>query len=498
MIDTLAQLRQRSYAIWRRRWIALGTAWALMLLGSTVVVLLPDQYEASTRVYVDTDSLMGPLLKGIAVQDDLSKQLVVMQSTLLSRPNLMKVVRSVYPALAGKDEIELEGLLDRIQSRTTIEVSSSKLFRITHVESDPRLAKDIVQALLGILVDNNLGQDRADMDNAQSFITKQVGVYETQLRTLERRMAEFRAKHPGVISTSGASFSQQLDKAQADVDAASGDLAAAKAERDRLAKQVQTAPEAFPDVSPDDAAKDPTLAKLGELKAELSQKLAIYSDQHPVIVALKQQLASLEMQNTQSKIAVSEQRLALANDTLKRLKETGSSAIMLEAEMADMNRDYNILKQKYEELRIRAESARISSDVKADTGALRFRVIDPPDVPPTPSGPKRTLLLIAVLFASVGGGLALAFLLSEMDDSFATPRELRKAFDLPLLGSVCLVPSKADEDTRYYDAVAVSIGAGAMVMVCGFLILLTGSILSSVPELAQLRLLASGWLSAGL
>jgi hypothetical protein len=61
-----------------------------------------------------------------------------------------------------------------------------------------------------------------------------------------------------------------------------------------------------------------------------------------------------------------------------------------------------------------------------------------------------------------------------------------------------LVPSKADEDTRYYDAVAVSIGAGAMVMVCGFLILLTGSILSSVPELAQLRLLASGWLSAGL
>jgi protein tyrosine kinase modulator len=498
MIDTLAQLRARSHAIWRRRWVALGTCWALMLLGSTVVLLLPDQYEASARVYVDADSLMGPLLKGIAVQDDLSKQLAVMQSTLLSRPNLMNVVRSVYPALAGKDEFALQDLLDRIESRTTIQVSSSKLFQITHVESDPRLAKDIVQALLGVLVDNNLGQDRADMDNAQSFIAKQVALYETQLRTLERSMAEFRAKHPGVMSTSEASFSQRLDKAQADVYAASAELDAAKAEKDRLAKQVKTAPQVFPDISPDDAAKDPTLAKVEELKAELSQKLAIYSDHHPVVVALKQQLASLEMQNAASKVGVSEQRLALAEDALKRLKERGSAEIMLEAKMADMNRDYAVLKNKYEELRVRAESARISSDVRADTGALRFRVIDPPNVPPIPSGPKRRLLLIAVLFASLGGGLALAFLLSEMDDSFATPRELRRAFALPLLGSVCLVPSKADENMRYYDALAVSMGAGALVVLCGLLILLSGSILRFSPELGQLRLLASSWLSAGL
>ena len=78
-VDTLidpAQLRGRAHALWRRRWIALGTAWALMLLGSTIVILLPDQYESSSRVYVDTDSLMGPLLKGIAVQDDLTQQLV--------------------------------------------------------------------------------------------------------------------------------------------------------------------------------------------------------------------------------------------------------------------------------------------------------------------------------------------------------------------------------------------------------------------------------------
>ena len=105
-----SQLRGRAHALWRRRWIALGTAWALMLLGSTIVILLPDQYESSSRVYVDTDSLMGPLLKGIAVQDDLTQQLFFMENTLLSRPNLLKVVHSIYPAVDDNNQIELENM----------------------------------------------------------------------------------------------------------------------------------------------------------------------------------------------------------------------------------------------------------------------------------------------------------------------------------------------------------------------------------------------------
>ncbi len=492
MTDTFAQLRMRAHAIWRRRWIALGTAWALLLLGSTVVLLLPDQYEASTRVYVDTDSLMGPLLKGIAVEDDLSQQLVVMQSTLLSRPNLIKVVHSVFPDLAGEDDIQLEDVLNRIKSRTTIEVSASKLFRIAHIEADPRQANDIVQALLGIFVDNNLGKDRTDMDSAQSFIAKQVAIYETQLRDTERKIAEFRAKHSDVVSSTGSSFSQRLEKARADVDAANADLTAARAQKEQVSKRVQTAPEVFPDISPDAEAKDPTLAKLGELRAELNQKLAIYSDQHPDVIQLKRQLASLEIQNAESTISATEQRLALANDTLKRLQESASSAAMLEAQMAELNRDYAIVKQKYDELRVRAKSARISSDVKADTGAMRFRVVDPPNVPKLPSGPHRTLLLLAVLCASIGGGLAFAFLLSEMDDSFATPWRLRAAFDLPLLGSVCLVPRKGDADKRYDDAITVSLGAGAMVVLCGLLIVLTSGVIRTAIDLTPLRHLTNG------
>jgi uncharacterized protein involved in exopolysaccharide biosynthesis len=477
LIDPV-KLRAGAHALWRRRWIALGIAWALMLLGSTIVILLPNQYESSARVYVDTDSLMGPLLKGIAVQNDLSQQLLVMESTLLSRPNLLKLVHSIYPATDDNNQNEIENISARIRSRTTIEVVGAKLFRIVHVESDPRVAKDVVQSLLGIFVDNGLGSDRADVESTRAFITKQIEYYETQLRAAEARIAEFRSKHPEV-SPFGNSYAQRLEAARADVDAATAELAAAKARRDRLPAQgPSTAPASA--ISPEEAAKDPTLARLGQLRAELNEKLTVYSDQHPDVIALKRQLSALEMKNVDSTIALSQQRLISANETLRRLQETTTSAAKLDAQMADMNRDYAVLKQKYDELRVSGESIRISSDAKTDTESMRFRVVDPPNLPVDPIGPNRPLLLTAVLLASFASGIALVFLLSEIDSSFATPGDLREAFDLPLLGSVCLVTGKADEVRRYYDAMTVSLGAGALVLFCALLIALGGTMRSAL------------------
>jgi len=471
-----------------------------MLLGSTVVMLMPDQYEAFSRIYVDTDSLMGPLLKGIAVETDPTQQLAVMQGTLLSRPNLLKVARSVDADLSAQNELQLEAVLDGIASHTKVDVTGPKLFRIAHIGPDPRRAKDVVQAFLGIFVEGNLGRDRDDMENTRSFIDKQIAGYEAQLQAIEKRMADFRAKYSDAISasSSGSSFSARLEKARADVDEASHALATAKGRKDRLAVQLQKTPQLSEGNSPDDEAKDPTLAKLGELRAELSKKLAMYSDQHPDVIALKRQLASLEAQNAESAIAINEQRLAAAKDTLKRLQDMANSAPQLEAQMADMNRDHDILKQKYDELRLRGESARISQDAKTNTDSMRFRIIEPPEVPVVPSGPPRKLFLLAVLCASIGGGLGIAFLLSEMDDSFATPQRLREAFNIPLLGSVCWIPSEADKAKRTFDTMSVSVGTGAMVLFCGLLIALTTQRVSSLVDLSPLRHLSQGLFGAGL
>ena len=414
-----------------------------------------------------------------------------MQSTLLSRPNLAEVARAVFPGLDANNEIMVEAKTDSLKSRTVVEAEGKKLFRIAHINSDPRFAKDVVQAFLNIFVEGNLGQDRSDIENAQSFIAKQLAIYEQQLRDTEKRIAEFKAKNSDVISASRGSFSQQLEKALADVDQANSG-ASAKQNSER-SLPPQKPPQPSSDASAEDVVVDASPASLDELRAELNRKRAIYSDQHPDVVSLKRQIETLEAQNART----AAQRLALANETLKRLQDMASSAGVVETQMADLNRDYAVLKQKYDELRERAESARISHDARTDTASLRFRIIEPPETPARPSGPKRTLLLLAVLLASIGGGVALAFLLSEMDDSFSTPRRLREAFNLPLLGSVCLVPSKSDAEKRYLDAMAVSVGTGSMVVLCALLIALTSDLFHSVINLTPLRQLANSLLGTG-
>lgn len=521
MNDVWREVREHIFGMWRRRWLCLATAWALMVVGSLVVALLPNRFDASSRIYVDTESLMGPLLKGIAVQDDLSQQLRVMQDTLLSRPNLMSVIRSLDLDLTVQSDVDMERLLDRIKSRTQVELSGPNIFTITYRDNDPVQAKDVVQSFLTIFVENNIGKDRADMESAQSFIEKQIALYKEQLRETEQKIADFRASYSGVISPTGTSFSTRLEQARVEVDRAKVELAESEAQATRLQAQLDQTPR-FLQVPITDAGRaDPTLVRLSELRTELVRKSARYTDSHPEISSIKQELEDLEaryqeapLTNSQmsnplfeqiklrlieaeSSVAVREGRVAAASAAYERLRDRASTAPQLEAQLADMNRDYEVLRQKYEEFRLRSESARISQDARTDTEAIRFRIVEPPETPTIPSGPPRVLLLVGVLLAAIGGGLGITLLLTELDDTFGSPQQLSAATGIPVLGTVCQVQSPVAGAKRILDGMFVVAGAGAMVAYCGLVIVLTTDTLGTGLDLSTLRHLAGEYMSIG-
>src|SRR5688572_12241612 len=80
-------------ATWRYRWYAVAVAWIVALIGWTVVQKMPDRYVAFARVYVDTQTVLRPLLSGLAVQPDVSQLVPMMTRTLISRPNLEKLLQ---------------------------------------------------------------------------------------------------------------------------------------------------------------------------------------------------------------------------------------------------------------------------------------------------------------------------------------------------------------------------------------------------------------------
>src|SRR4029453_6049462 len=106
--EVLAYLR----GMWHRRWIGLAAAWLAAIIGVAVVYRIPEKYEASARVYVDTESLLKPLLAGLAIQPNLAQQVALMSRTLISRPNIDRLFRMADLDLKAKTQNERDEVID--------------------------------------------------------------------------------------------------------------------------------------------------------------------------------------------------------------------------------------------------------------------------------------------------------------------------------------------------------------------------------------------------
>ena len=90
MQEILQLLLSYLRGMWHRRWIGLAAAWLAAIVGIAVVYRIPEKYEASARVYVDTESLLSPLLAGLAIQPNMDQRVALISRTLISRPNVEK------------------------------------------------------------------------------------------------------------------------------------------------------------------------------------------------------------------------------------------------------------------------------------------------------------------------------------------------------------------------------------------------------------------------
>ena len=114
MNDVYLQLVTYLSGIWRRRWLVIALAWLVCGAGWTTVASLPDRYESHARIYVDMDTMLGPLMKGIAVEMNLFQQIDIMRRTLMSRPNIEKIILMTDLDLTVKNDEDKERLIDEL------------------------------------------------------------------------------------------------------------------------------------------------------------------------------------------------------------------------------------------------------------------------------------------------------------------------------------------------------------------------------------------------
>jgi polysaccharide chain length determinant protein (PEP-CTERM system associated) len=487
MNEIIEQILYYLSGIWRHRWYALSLAWLICLGGWALVFKLPSQYDAIARVYVDTQSVLRPLLQGMTVQFNPSSQIDLMARTLLGRPNLEKVVRMTDMDLKVKDDFTKDALILDLQKRIRLEgTGRENLYSITFTDQDPEVAKKVVQSLLTIFVENTLGETRQDTDTAQRFLDKQISEYEQRLLASENHLAEFKQQHAGMLpgtSSAEGGYYNTLQALKNALEMARLELQQAQNRRDAFKRQVEGEdPGAILDFAMPEKAPTITLAideRIKNLQQQLDSLLLKYTDQHPDVQIARSTLADLQKQREQefaeykAKMAGSDNRVkelnANANPVYQQLKidlnreEANVASLQarvsnyekqlqelqskvnsipeIEAQLKALDRDYSVTRTNYDALVARREQARLSQQAEQTTDNIRFRVIEPPRVPTEPSGPDRLMLMSMVLGAGLGGGMTLAFVIAQLWPTFDSRRGLMQATNIPVFGSVGIILS---------------------------------------------------------
>lgn len=518
MTDTIAQILDTAWRAWRWRGVALLVTWLVCAAGWITVSLMPDIYKSSAVVYVDTANVLRPLLKGLAIEPDTDSQLQLMQETLISRPNLEKVMRDTDLDLTVSDPAQRELLITSLSSRISVSPqqthgglggrNQSDLFKIEFEDANPVLARDVVRAVLNIFVEGNLGQNRQDLDSARRFIEDQIKDYEAKLAEAERRIARFRRENHDLLALSGrGEYPQQLETAKQDLARLQGQVSEAKARREALRRELAAVPQFLPSESSNSFGPPTnTEQQILDLQATLDDLLARYTDKHPDVVVTRRKLEALQKQQ-QAELEAAAKQLEIQADTPGKAAEGGPSNPVyeqlkvlivqeeatiaklndgvarakaevtrleglsegvpeVEAELTKMNRDYDVLRGSYDALLASRETERISRARDLQGEDVRFRVLEQPQVPVVPSGPNHLLFLVAVLIAGTGSGVGIAVLLAISSDTFANAGQVKDQLAISVLGTISI----SEFAPRGYWEISQSIvfWSGILVLVAAF------------------------------
>jgi polysaccharide chain length determinant protein (PEP-CTERM system associated) len=500
-------IEEYARAAWRRRWVGMFMAWLICGLGWVGVYLIPSQYESSARLYVDADAILTPLLRGLAAESTPSSQLEVLQRTLVSRPNLEKLISKTDLDLTSTGPSDRERLLQTLAVDIQVRPQTRNLFTITYRNKSPKLAHDVVQTLLSIFVESATGGNRTDMENARRFLEHQISSYEQQLRAAEKRRADFRLKYMEVLP-SNLSPDQPYAAAQEGVRNAIRDLDGkiedATNRRDALKQELDKTP---PMLVAEDAARGAVRTRLQEAQEQLKMMLLKDTDQHPDVIAQRKLIESLKASPEgaapatgtgkagggaatdpagpgrrsvanplyeQLKVRLLDAETALTSlqrqrtsqqELLERLEKVQHEQPGLLAEYQNMDRDYGVLRKNYEELLSRLQAANLAQAADTQADKVKLQIVDPPETPRLPAAPNRLLLVSGVLIAGLGGGVAFTLLLSQLDRSFSTVDQLRN-LGLPVLGGISIL-GQPPLLQRFLVAARFSVAVVALIAVYG-------------------------------
>jgi succinoglycan biosynthesis transport protein ExoP len=401
--------------------------------------VLPKRYEAYTTILIQKEKTLNPLLDwGRAVAFAMAdNQLASFNEIVLSRTTIQTLLDSL--GIKPEKGEKIDDLIESTRKKIWTDLRGNDSFRITFVDSDPYLCQRAATVLCNIYIHKSLQSDRQQAEETVRFLEQKVEElrlqYEAQqqeyLETRQRGLASAPITETGLQGMLGRIQEQLTDK-ERELEQQQRALSQLKLFQNNLDN---------PGVVSQIAALDPqggTILYVDTLKAvslRYNQMLSRYKPTYPAVQSLRRELADLLGKSIDALEARVEQtkaeRTSLVNLREKTQHEI-SSSINVGIVGGARGSEYIRVKENYDGAKQKLDQARIAKEL-TERGASRYVILDPAEVPTTPTKPKKPVIIGGGMVLGIIVGLAAMFLMEYYDPTIRRKQDI-EMFHKPIIG----------------------------------------------------------------
>jgi polysaccharide chain length determinant protein (PEP-CTERM system associated) len=369
------------------------------IAGWGAIYTIPDVYQASARVAVDTNSLLPDLTEGLTARESVINEVQLVREALLARPNLEAVARETALDRRARTEADFEELITRLQDDIWIRGGGDNIFDIAFSDTNREKAIEVVAGLVDTFVASSLGAQGDDSDVTERALRSELEDHEQRLSEAETDLAEFKKRNLGYMPEDGSDYYTRLQAALAQVNETERALKGLHLRRDEIARQLEGEEPVFgimPSTPAQASATCSKSASLAQLRDQLAALRVEFTDKHPRIVMLKESIAvfeqecadelaasggfapvfdsktqslnanpvyqnlRLQLSNSDVEIAALREELESKRRLVSQLRSDVDKIAMVETQLKRLNRDYDVVSSRYQELLRRWETLQSS------------------------------------------------------------------------------------------------------------------------------------------
>jgi polysaccharide chain length determinant protein (PEP-CTERM system associated) len=472
----------------RRFWLILTSAILLLGVGIGLSYILPPQYVSQTLVLIEQQKVPENYVKPV-VTEDLGGRLASMKEQILSRSRLEPIITK-FNLFAGSNNT----MDDRIdQTRKAIQITpilSSQAshgmpgFFITFKAQDARIAQQVCGEITSLFVSENLNAREQSAEGTTDFLKQQLADSKRNLDEQDAKLAVFQQKYFGKLPEQEPSNANTLQALTTQLDAATQSLNRMQQNETFLEAMIsqqtheQQGTEPVSGISVDE--------RRTQLKALIAQKQeleALYTPDHPDVVAISRKIADLQseiahapaesapgnsvanrpdppqlqqlkaqLRGVQQSVASTKQEQARIQQQVRTYEARIESSPLVEEEYKQVTRDHDTALQFYNSLLTKMNESSMATALEQRQQGEQFHVMDAPNLPDTPIFPNPFLFAGGGFAVGLLLGLALAALLEYRDTSLRNERDIWAFTKLPTLGIISHIdglPQPAQAGSRW-------------------------------------------------